>query len=524
MAQERTSMRKIKEVLRLHFEAKISQAKIADITNISRFTVSQYIIRFAASGLTWPLPESIDDTELDLKLFPCKLAGDKRPEPDYNYLLQEIRKPDATLAVLWEEYKDLNPTGYQYSYFCDLFNAYRQKMNYSMKQEHKAGEKTFIDFGDSPIKIIDPHTGIETKTKIFVSVWGASQKMFAKSCFDEKLSTWIKLNGDALKFFGCCPKAMVPDNLLSAVTKASKYEPEINPTYAEFAQHYGTVIFPARPYKPKDKSLAENGVKLAKRWILFRLRNKQFYYLTELNQMIEELLKQFNQKPMRRFKKSRQDLFEQLDKPYALKLPDTDYEFAEWKKAKLQFNYHVAYNGHDYSVPYVFIGKELDIKATYNLIEIYCGGQRICTHARNNQAHGYTTVAEHMPKSHQKYLEWTPDRILKYAGKYGESVKAMVEQIMGTRKFPEQAYKSCLGIIRLENKYTADRLNKACQRAMAYRAYSYKSVAAILEKGLDREVNLPDSKQPIINHENIRGAEYYTGNKEAENNVYANHN
>lgn len=393
-----------------------------------------------------------------------------------------------------------------------------------MRHEHKAGEKTFIDFGDSPIKIIDPETGIETKTKIFVSVWGASQMMFARSCFDEKLPTWIKLNTDALKYFGCCPRAMVPDNLLSAVTKASRYEPEINPTYAEFARHYGTVIFPARPYKPKDKSLAENGVKLARRWILFRLRNKRFYTLTELNQEIGKILEQFNQKPMKRFKKSRQELFEQLDKPYALKLPDSHYEFAEWKRAKLQFNYHISYNGHDYSVPYNFIGKELDIKATHNLIEIYCGGKRICTHARSNRSPGYTTVAEHMPKSHQKYLEWTPDRILRYAAKYGESVREMVEMIMGTRKFPEQAYKACLGIIRLENKYTADRLNKACQRAIAYKTYSYKSVVIILEKGLDQSLNGAISPQPVIRHENIRGADYYTenNNKETEDYVYAN--
>ena len=442
----------------------------------------------------------------------------------HNYFLQEIRKPDATLAVLWEEYKEQNPTGYQYSYFCDLINAYRKKMNYSMKQDHKAGEKTFIDFGDSPIKIINPETGEETKTKIFVSVWGASQKMFAKSCFDEKLPTWIKLNIDALKYFGCCPKAMVPDNLRSAVSKASRYEPDINPTYAEFARHYGTVIFPARPYKPKDKAMAENGIKLAKRWILFRLRNKRFYSLFDLNQMIEALLAQFNQKEMKRFRKSRQELFEQLDRPHALKLPESHYEFAEWKKAKLQFNYHVSFNGHDYSVPYTFIGKDLDIKATNNLVEIYFGGKRICSHARSLISPGYTTLADHMPSSHQKYAEWTPERILRYAEKYGESVKIMVEKIMEKRTYPEQAYKSCLGIIRLENKFSASRLNAACKRALAHMSHSYKSVSIILEKGLDQNVSLPVTKQPYVNHENIRGADYFSINMETENYVHTNNN
>lgn len=508
MAQERISMRKIKEVLRLHFEAKISQARISAIAKVSRYTIQQYIIRFTAAGLNWPV--SLADDELERRLFSGKSKSTtKRPEPDYLNLLHEIRKPDATLAVLWEEYKQQNPDGYQYSYFCDLFNAYRKKVNYSMRQEHKAGEKTFIDFGDSPIKIID-FTGKETSTKIFVCVWGASNYMFAQSCFDEKLSTWIRLNINALEYFGCCPKAMVPDNLKSAVSKASRYEPDINPTYAEFAEHYQTVIFPARPYRPKDKSKAENGVKLAKRWILFRLRNEKFYSLDELNRAIGILLTEFNRRIMKKFQKSRKELFELLDKPHALKLPDSPYEYAEWKKAKVQFNYHVAFDMHNYSVPYTFIRKEVDIKATSAMIEVYCHGKRICSHRRNNKAHGYTTVPEHMPPSHRKYLEWTPGRILRYAEKYGSLVKALVQKVIESRKFPEQAYKSCLGIIRLENNYGADRLNSACQRALEYRAYSYNSVVNILQKGLDRQTASAQANTIArVNHTNIRGANYY---------------
>lgn len=507
MAQGRISMRKIKEVLRLHFEAGISQTKISDIANISRFTVQQYIMRFTAAGLSWPLDLSDDD--LERRLFPRNKGKNNRREPDYCWLLQEIRRPNATLSVLWEEYKQQHPDGYQYSYFCDLFNAYREKLNYSMRQVHKAGEKTFIDFSDSPIKIINPANGTETDTKIFVSVWGASNYMFAKSCLDEKLSTWIRLNVNALEHFGCCPMAMVPDNLRSAVSKASRYEPDINPTYAEFARHYGTVIFPARPYRPKDKSRAENGIKLAKRWILFRLRNERFYSLNELNEAISILLKEFNKRKMKKFQKSRQELFELLDKPHALKLPEAHYEFAEWKRARVQFNYHVSYEGHDYSVSYTLIHKEVDIKATPVLIEVYYNGKRICSHARSSKPCGYTTVPEHMPRNHQKYLEWTPDRILHYAAKYGQSVKALVQRVMDSRKFPEQAYKSCLGIIRLENKYTAARLDLACNRALLFRAYSYNSVAAILEKGLDKQTPLSQTNNAVMNHENIRGSNYY---------------
>jgi transposase len=514
MAQERISMRKIKEVLRLHYEAKLTQATIARVNHISRYAVQQYIIRFTATGLSWPLSEEISDTILESKLFPVKSDKSHRQALDYGYLLKEIRRPDATLSVLWEEYKQQHPDGYQYSYFCDLFNAYRGKLNYSMRQEHKAGEKTFLDFGDSPLTIIDRRTGQETRTKIFVSVWGASNLMYAESSFDEKLPTWISLNIHALEYYGCCPRAMVPDNLKSAVSKASRYEPDINPTYAEFAEHYGTVIFPARPYRPKDKSRAENGVKMAKRWILFRLRNQTFYSLNELNQAIRVLLDDFNRRLMKKMKKSRRELFELWDNPHALPLPEKPYEFAEWKKAKVQFNYHIAYDSHHYSVPYTFIHKEVAIKATRTLLEIYHKGNRICSHARSYKEHGYTTVNEHMPERHIKYLEWTPERILNYAEKYGSSVKALVQEVMAQRKFPQQAYKSCMGIVRLENTYSAERLNLACRRALEYRAYSYRSVLNILEKGLDKQKSrsLPSSIPIARNHENIRGADYYFEN------------
>lgn len=518
MAQERISMRKIKEVLRLHYEAGLSQAKIAKVNHISRYTVQQYIMRFSAAGLNWPLDESISDMSLEGKLFPGKHDKSNRHALDYGYLLKEIRRPDATLSVLWEEYKQQHPDGYQYSYFCDLFNAYRGKLNYSMRQEHKAGEKTFLDFGDSSIVIIDRQTGKETRTKIFVSVWGASNYLYAESCLDEKLATWITLNIHALEYYGCCPRAMVPDNLKSAVSKASRYEPDINPTYAEFAGHYGTVIFPARPYRPKDKSRAENGVKLARRWILFRLRNRVFYSLSELNHAVRVLLDDFNRRVMKKMKKSRRDLFELWDRPHALSLPEKRYEFAEWKKAKVQFNYHIAYDNRHYSVPYTLIHKELDIKATRTLIEVFHKGNRICSHARSYMEHGYVTVREHMPERHAKYLEWTPERILSYAGKYGPSVKALVQEVMARRSYPEQAYKSCMGIIRLENIYSAERLNLACRRALAYKAYSYRSVVNILEKGLDTKESLslaPSSPVAVPrNHENIRGADYYKENRE----------
>lgn len=524
MAQERISMRKIKEVLRLYYEAKVSQNSIAKVVSIGRYSVQQYLLRFRASGLSWPLTEDISEEELERRLFPGKKTfSGKKPELDYEYLLREIRRPDATLGVLWEEYKQQNPAGYHYSYFCDLFNQYRNRVNSSMRQEHKAGEKTFVDFGDSPLKIITADTGEELATKIFVSVWGASTYMYAESSFGEGLPDWIRLNVNAVEYFGCCSKAIVPDNLKAAVNKACKYEPELNPTYAEFAEHYGTVIYPARPYKPKDKSRAETGVKLAKRWILFRLRHRVFYSLAELNEAIWELLEQFNQKPMKKFKKSRKELFEQLDQPHALSLPPTRYEFAQWKKALVQFNYHVSYSGHEYSVPYTLIHKTVEIRASANTIEIHYRGKRIYSHLRSAINHGYTTVVSHMPPSHQQYLEWTPQRIKHWAQRYGPAVSALVEKIMESRKFPEQAYKSCLGIIRLENKFTAQRLNLACQRALEYQAFSYRSIVNILQRGLDKQpLSTTNQNQPQINHENIRGARYYSNSEGEHTDDYPN--
>lgn len=508
-------MRKIKEVLRLIKDCNISQNQTAKLCSISRASIQEYLMRFKASGLNWPLPDTINELELENKLFPGQNRGTNRSALDYSYLIQEIRRPNVTMALLWEEYKQNNPEGYQYSQFCNLFKAYSKKMNYSMRQEHKAGEKTFVDFGDGP-SFIDPKTGIKTDTKIFVSVCGASKYTFVQATTGEDLHSWIKVNVAALEYFGGCSKAIVPDNLKAAVTKACRYEPIINSTYADFARHYDTVIFPARAYRPKDKSLAENGVLLAKRWILAKLRDDIFYSLAEINEAIAELLEPFNDKKMKRLGKSRRELFELLDKPQLIPLPDNRYEFAEWKNARVNINYHIIYDNHNYSVPYTHIHKEVEIRATVNSIEIYFKGNRICSHRRSYKQHAYTTVKEHMLPAHLKYAEWTPERILQWAQKYGVAVKEIVQQVMNTKKFPEQAYKSCLGIIRLGKRYEAERLNNACQRALNYKTFSYQAINNILEKGLDKQTEKTAAITTKIDHDNIRGADYYQQEKITE--------
>lgn len=509
MAKRRISMRKIKEVLRLIYDCKLSQVKTANICNIGRGTVQEYAMRANAANITWPLPENMSDTELEAILY-NDIKIKNKDKLDFNYLINELKKPNVTKQLLWEEYKQTNNSGYQYSQFCHWLKEYTKNLNYSMRQIHKAGEKTFIDFTDG-LKLIDHLTGEIIKTQLFVSTWGASCYTYCEAALSQGIENWINLNKNAFEYFGCVSKASVIDNLKSGVTKACRYEPDINPTYAEFAVHYNTVVCPARSRKPKDKAKVENAVLIAQRWILAKLRNHIFTSLYEMNKKIFELLEDFNNRKMKKIGKSRRELFEELDKPHALPLPEMPYEFAEWKHAKLNINYHVEYDKHFYSAPYTYIGKELHVKASAKIIEIFYKNIRIISHVRSYKKGKYSTVSEHMPKSHQKYLQWTPERILAWADKFGESVKELVELIMTGHRFPEYGYRACLGIIRLEQKFGKERLNAACKRALNYNSLSYQSVKNILLKDLDKQIDfLPKNNSGQITHENIRGNNYYS--------------
>lgn len=379
MSKERIAMRKIREIIRLRYEKKLSKNQIAAIAQMARSTVQEYLRRFELSGLSWPLTDDVSDEALEHKLYPqnqTEKKSNKLPL-EYTYLLQELRKPNTTIEVLWSEYKEADPAGYNYSYFCHLLRQHQKKCRFSMRQIHKGGEKTFLDFG-SGLDITNPQTGEIIPTRLFVSSWGASNYLFAKAVFHEDTPSWIKVNTEALKYFGCCSHIMVPDNLKAAVTKACRYEPQLNPTFLEFARHYNTTIIPARPRKPKDKAKVENGVKLAKRWILARLRNRNFASLTQLNEAIAGLLEQFNHRPMKKVGKCRKEMFDLLDKPNALPLPPQPYVYADWKWATVNINYHINYDQHDYSVPYILgTGSKVAVRATATTIEIYQGAHQL---------------------------------------------------------------------------------------------------------------------------------------------------
>jgi len=514
MANRRLPMRKIKEVLRLKYDCGLSAREIARSCNVARSTVADYLMKAQAAGLRWLEASTLTDTRIEERLFPAKPVPSsvKRPEPDYEYIYNELRKYrkfNLTLIQLWLEYKGEHPDGYQYSQFCDGYRRWKGRLDYYMRQEHRYGEKAFIDYSDG-LSIVDPATGELTLTQLFLAVWGASNYTYAEATLSQSLPNWIGSHRRALEYFQCAPRVLVPDNLKSGVSKACKYEPELNPTYADMAEHYGCAVVPARPRKPRDKAKVEAGVLIAQRWILAVLRKRTFYSLAELNTAIGECLERLNNRPMRRLKKSRRELFESMERPSALPLPARPYEYAEWLKARVGFNYHVEVEERSYSVPFQLLHEKLDIRLTATTIEAFRKGERVAAHARSYIKGGYTTLKEHMPPEHRAYAEWSPSRFIQWAGKTGTATAQLVERVMAGRTYPEQAYKACMGIIHLGQHYEPERVEAAAERALKYNACSYRSMKAILAAGLDRQDSRENGGQVSLPlHQNIRGSEYY---------------
>jgi len=522
MAKERLSMRKVKEVLRLKFDQGLTNRQIAKSCSISRSTVGDYISRAQEAGLSWPLPENLDDTAIENLLFKdfCNKASPKRKMPSMEYLHKELKRKGVTLQLLWYEYKQDNPDGYQYSYFCELYNRWVKQLDISLRQHHRAGEKLFIDYAGQTVPIYDPKTGdVQYEAQIFIATLGASNYTYVEASVSQRLPHWIKSHIRAFKFFGGIPHILVPDNLKSGITDPCRYEPDVNPTYQDLAQHYGTTVIPARPGKPKDKAKVENAVLIAQRWIMAALRNHIFFSLAELNKAIAQKLDEFNQRKFQKLNTSRKELFETVDKPALKPLPVHTYEYAEWKKARVNIDYHIEVDRHYYSVPYQLRKQQVDVRITETTIEVLFKNKRVAGHVRSYLKGNFITLPEHMPKSHQKHLEWTPSRIIRWAGRTGPHTEQLVTQIMERRFHPEQGFRACLGVIRLGQRYTHQRLEAACARAVAIGSYSYKSVESILKKSLDKQPL--QSNQPKIKpvaHSNIRGNHYYQ--QKEKNNAY----
>ncbi len=519
MSRKRASMRKIKEVLRLASFPQMSDRQIARGANVPKTTVRDYLQRAREAGITWIEAAAMDEATLERLLFPsCDEPRTKKPGPDWQYIHTEFRRPHVTLQLLWEEYRSTQCDGYSYSQFCELYRLYTRTLDLSMRQTHAPGEKLFVDYSGTLIPVIDPHTGEERMAEVFVAVFGASNYAYAEATWTQRLPDWIGAHTRAMQYLGGVPAAIVPDNLKSGVKDPLYYDPEINPTYQQWAEYYSVAILPARSRKPKDKAKVEAGVQFVQRWIIAALRNRQFFSLSELNTAMLELLDRLNSRPFRKMEGTRASLFAAMDRPALRPLPTQPYEYAEWKKVRVNIDYHVEFDEHYYSVPYRLTRQIVHVRATAHTVEILHGGTRIAVHPRSDHKHRHTTITAHMPEAHRAQVEWTPGRLQAWGRKAGADVAALFTAIMEKKQHPEQGYRSCLGIMRLEKKVGPDRLNAACKRALAIGSPSYRSVRTILENNQD-EHPLPVGPTPlrIIRHENVRGAGYYRNESSDEN-------
>lgn len=506
-------MRKIKEVLRLD-SLGLAQRQIARSCSIGQSTVAEYLKAAAGAGLEWAEVADWEETRLSAALAPKSLAKPKPnlpPAPDFATIHAELQQhKHLTLQLVWEEYRAQHPDGYRYSRFCELYQRWRRKLGVVLRQAHRAGEKLFVDYAGRTIPVQHPAGREIREAQLFVAVLGASNYTFAEASWTQGLADWIGSHIRAFEFFQGVPEIVVPDNLKSGITKTCRYEPGVNVTYEEMAQHYGVAVVPARPRKPRDKAKVEAGVLLVERWILAALRKRIFFSLGEVNAAMAELLVGLNERPFRKREGSRRTLFETLDRPALKPLPAERYQYGEWKRARVNIDYHVEFDRHWYSVPYQFTQQEVEIRATTATVEVFHQGVRVASHARSCAPHSHTTTHEHRPKAHQRYLEWTPSRVVEWSVKIGPATAQVVERILSSNRHPEQGYRSCLGIIRLGEKYPHARVEAAARRAVALNVCTYQSLKAILENHLDGQAAepTPDS-QPPIEHPNLRGPDYY---------------
>lgn len=510
MSAERLSVRKLREFLRLHLEVKLSGRGIARSLGISPSTAQGYVSRIRAAGLKWPLgPEFESEEALGRILFAVTGETKDGREPDWPALHLEMKKKHVTKQLVWEEYKVGKPNGYQYSSFCQLYLKWAGKLQMSMRQEHRVGEKLFIDFSGDGIDVVDEKTGEVQKAVLFVAVLGASSYTYVEPVLKQDLPTWVQCHVNALNFFGGATEIWVPDNLKAGVIKPDRYEPELNVTYRELAAHYGVAILPARVRKPKDKAKVEGAVLVAQRWIIAALRHHTFFSLDAVKTAVKPLLEKLNAKEMRHVKQSRRQLFETLDAPALKALPKFEYEFSQWAQARVGPNYHVSFNAHFYSVPHALLHQEIEIRATAKTVEILAKGIRVAAHMRNDIPHQYSTLAAHMPMAHREYAEWTPERLTKWAEKVGPNCVCLVTGIMSRKQHPQQGFTACMGVVSLSNKFGVERVEAACARAVKANAFSYKSVKAVLRNGLEMQPLEVPNNVALPTHENIRGPGYF---------------
>lgn len=501
-------MRSSREIVRQKWLLGRTHRAIAKSVGVSLGAVSLALARATTAELTWEVVETIDDAELERRLYPSVVAATERPEPDCVWIHRERRRPGVTLQLLHHEYLERHPNGLCYTTFCDRYREWLGRRGLVMRQVHVVGDKAFVDYSGKKARIVDAATGEIVDVEVFVAVLGATNLTYAEATYTQRGPDWIASHVRALEYFGGVPAALVPDQLKSGVSRACLYEPGVQRTYEELAEHYGTTVLPARPAHPRDKAKVEVAVQIAQRWLLARIRDEVFHSLGELNARLRDLLVDLNGRMMRRYGKSRRDLFEQMERAALRPLPATRFEYADWLKARVNIDYHVAVDGHLYSVPFRLVHEEVEVRLAADMVEILHGRSRVAAH-RRSYARGFTTLPEHMPSAHRAHAEWTPSRILEWAGKVGAATRELCDAILADRPHPEQGFRSCLGILRLGKRYGDVRLEAACNRALRVRARSYRHVESILKNGLDRVTTLDEPTTLSLTHENVRGRDYY---------------
>ncbi len=509
-------MRKLREIFRLHFEAGLSRRAIARALLVSTTTVGDYLNRFERGGLRWPLVPDLSEPELERLLFPplhCSRAS-VRPVPDWAQVQKElIEHKGLTLQLLWSEYNDRHGArAYSRSRFFELYRAWRDQIDVTMRQEHTAGEMLFVDYAGVEMPIIDRATGQTRQVPIFVAAHGASNYTYAEATETEQLRDWIDSHVRAFEFFGGTVRVLVPDNLKTGVTSPCYYEPDLNRTYHEMAMHYGVAVVPARVRHPQDKPVVEKAVQQIEREVLAPLRKRQFFSISELNRELAALLKKHNERPFQKLPGSRRSYFEELDRPALGALPATRYEYADWKSQKLPRDYHVEFDSHYYSAPYLLKGKEMEIRATTRVVEIFHRRRRVASHVRSRVKGAKTTLPEHMPDNHRAWAERSPEGYIARARAVGPSVGELVKRILDESLHPQLAFRSCEGILRLVREYGSGRTETASRRALLLAAHSYRHVRATLENALENEpvleIESPGDTLPSV-HVNLRGSGYY---------------
>ena len=512
MPTQRLSMRRIKQLLTMHFGAGASTRAIGRELGIAPSTVREYLGRATVAGISWPLAADVTDESLVARLFVnagVRAGARFHAEPDWPALVRELKRPGVNLLVLWDEYREVHPEGYAYSRFCQLFREFERRLSPTMRQQHVAGDKAFVDYSGKRVPIADPATGEVRLAEIFVAVLGASNLTYAEATWTQSLPDWIGAHVRMFRFYGAAPRLLVPDNLKSGINKASFYDPEVNRSYAAMAAHYSVGILPARPKRPRDKAAVEAGVRFAQSYILGRLRNVTFFSLAECNAAIAGAVERMNGREMRRLGVSRRQLFETVERPLMQALPQDDYEYAEWHLARVGIDYHVEVQGFLYSVPHSLLREQVDTRATPRTIEIFHRGKRVAAHARRYGGQRHGTLPEHMPSAHRRYAEWTPERLQRQALGIGPNTEALIIAVMARRPHPEQGFRTCLGVLRLFRGIDAARAETVSLRAVEIGALTYASVASILKHRLDRSASPQAADGTPLLHANIRGPRYY---------------